>query len=165
MEAAKTPFRMEAPGNRLIEGQPIGRCGGDSYNFLALTGFRGDSMNYETLRVEIADKIAKVTLNRPDKRNAMNPQMHRDMTALLEELRYDDDVVVLVFTGAGPSATGTGAPASEPETFASAAGLALAPAEAGLPGRSACPRSRSGHAPAVRKSASGRKLRRCCWLR
>lgn len=63
-------------------------------------------MNYETLRVEIADKIAKVTLNRPDKRNAMNPQMHRDMTALLEELRYADDVVVLVFTGAGPSFCG-----------------------------------------------------------
>lgn len=63
-------------------------------------------MTYSTLKVEIANKIAKVTLNRPDKRNAMNPQMHIDMTALLEELRYNDDVVVVVFTGAGTSFCG-----------------------------------------------------------
>jgi trans-feruloyl-CoA hydratase/vanillin synthase len=65
-------------------------------------------MSYEfaTLKVEIADKVALVTLNRPDKRNAMNPQMHRDMTALLEEMRYDDSVVAIVFTGAGASFCG-----------------------------------------------------------
>jgi enoyl-CoA hydratase/carnithine racemase len=37
----------------------------------------------ETLRNRqdrIADKVAKVILNRPDKKNVMNPQLHRDMT-------------------------------------------------------------------------------------
>ena len=57
--------------------------------------------HYETVKVEIADKVAKVILNRPDKKNAMNPQLHRDMTQVLEDLRYDDSAAVLVITGAG----------------------------------------------------------------
>ncbi len=61
------------------------------------------SYNFETVKVEIADKVAKVILNRPEKKNAMSPQMHRDMTAALDQLRYDDDVKVLVITGAGNS--------------------------------------------------------------
>jgi feruloyl-CoA hydratase/lyase len=58
-------------------------------------------MSYQTLKVDVADKVATITFNRPEKKNAMNPQMHRDMTAVLEELRYDRNVVVLVLTGAG----------------------------------------------------------------
>ncbi len=60
-------------------------------------------MKYATLKIEIAAKVAKVILNRPDKKNAMNPQLHEDMTRALEDLRYNDDVVVLVITGAGNS--------------------------------------------------------------
>lgn len=58
-------------------------------------------MQYKTLLVEIQDKVAKVILNRPEKRNAMSPQLHLDMTAALEDLRYNDDAAVLVLTGAG----------------------------------------------------------------
>lgn len=58
-------------------------------------------MSYETIKVEVQDKVAKVILNRPDKKNAMSPQLHRDMTQALEDLRYDDGVAVLVITGAG----------------------------------------------------------------
>jgi len=61
---------------------------------------------YETLLVDIADGIAKVTLNRPDKRNAMNPQMHLDMADCLETLRYEKTARVIVFTGAGKSFCG-----------------------------------------------------------
>jgi len=60
-------------------------------------------MNYETLQVDVKEKIAKITLNRPEKKNAMNPQLHLDMAAALDELRYDDQVVVLILTGAGNS--------------------------------------------------------------
>ena len=60
-------------------------------------------MAYPTLKVEIKDKIAKVMLNRPDKKNAMSPQLHQEMTDALEDLRYDDDVTVVVITGAGNS--------------------------------------------------------------
>jgi feruloyl-CoA hydratase/lyase len=60
-------------------------------------------VSYETVQVEVADGVAVVTLNRPEKRNAMNPQLHDDMTAVLEALRYDDAAHVLVLTGAGPA--------------------------------------------------------------
>ena len=60
-------------------------------------------MSYSTVLVEKADGVALVTLNRPDKKNAMNPQLHEDMAAVLEDLRYDDEARVLVITGAGDS--------------------------------------------------------------
>ena len=60
-------------------------------------------MRYQTLLVEIKDKVAKVILNRPDKKNAMNPQLHMDMTSALEALRYNENAAVLVITGAGES--------------------------------------------------------------
>jgi feruloyl-CoA hydratase/lyase len=60
-------------------------------------------MTYPTLQIERTNGVALVVLNRPDKKNAMNPQMHEDMTNALEELRYDDDARVLVITGAGDS--------------------------------------------------------------
>ncbi len=58
-------------------------------------------MHYQTVLVEIKDKVAKVIFNRPEKKNAMNPQLIMDMTQVLEDLRYDDDARVLVLTGAG----------------------------------------------------------------
>jgi feruloyl-CoA hydratase/lyase len=60
-----------------------------------------ETMDYSTLRVAIADGIARITLDRPAKKNAMNPRMQEEMTDLLERLRFDANVRVLVFTGAG----------------------------------------------------------------
>jgi trans-feruloyl-CoA hydratase/vanillin synthase len=56
---------------------------------------------YETVIVEIKNGIAWVTLNRPEKRNAMSPQLHFDMVEVLTELNTDPAVQVLVLTGAG----------------------------------------------------------------
>ena len=58
-------------------------------------------MEYETLLVEKADGVALISFNRPNKRNAMSPQLHQDMTDVLEALRYDDEARCLVITGAG----------------------------------------------------------------
>ncbi|MFL6797211.1 MAG: p-hydroxycinnamoyl CoA hydratase/lyase [Xanthobacteraceae bacterium] len=60
-------------------------------------------MSYQTLLIDKSDGVAVLTLNRPEKKNAMSPQLHEDMTAALEELRYDDAAHVLVITGAGDS--------------------------------------------------------------
>jgi trans-feruloyl-CoA hydratase/vanillin synthase len=60
-------------------------------------------MSYRTLLIDKADKVATITLNRPNKRNAMSPALHEDMTQALDALRYDDDVRVIVITGAGES--------------------------------------------------------------
>jgi trans-feruloyl-CoA hydratase/vanillin synthase len=56
---------------------------------------------YETVIVENKNGIAWVTLNRPEKRNAMSPQLHFDMVDVLTELNTDPTVQVLVLTGAG----------------------------------------------------------------
>jgi trans-feruloyl-CoA hydratase/vanillin synthase len=60
-------------------------------------------MKTETIQVVTEDRVAKVMFNRPHKKNAMNPQLHADMTLVLEALRYDDAVRVLVITGSGDS--------------------------------------------------------------
>ena len=60
-------------------------------------------MSYKTLQIEIKNQVAKVILNRPEKKNAMSPRLHKDMTDALEKLRYDERARVLVITGAGDS--------------------------------------------------------------
>jgi trans-feruloyl-CoA hydratase/vanillin synthase len=56
---------------------------------------------YETLLIDKSRGVATITLNRPAKRNAMNPVLHREMTAALEALRKDDEARVVVITGSG----------------------------------------------------------------
>lgn len=58
---------------------------------------------YQTVKVEKEDGITWVILNRPEKRNAMNPQLHYDMLDALTELETDKDTQVVVLTGAGES--------------------------------------------------------------
>jgi enoyl-CoA hydratase/carnithine racemase len=57
--------------------------------------------DFKTLLYELEDGIATVTLNRPDVLNAVNMDMRLDFTALMDRLFFDDDVRVVVFTGAG----------------------------------------------------------------
>ena len=55
----------------------------------------------ETVLVEFDEGIAWVTLNRPDKRNAMNPALNDEMVRVLDHLEGDERCRVLVLTGAG----------------------------------------------------------------
>jgi trans-feruloyl-CoA hydratase/vanillin synthase len=57
---------------------------------------------WETVRVEVDDAgVAWVELNRPEKRNAMNPRLNAEMADVLQTLDADDRCLVLVLTGAG----------------------------------------------------------------
>ncbi|MSQ70369.1 MAG: p-hydroxycinnamoyl CoA hydratase/lyase [Betaproteobacteria bacterium] len=56
---------------------------------------------YENVKIDIRDGIAWVMLNRPEKRNAMSPALHYEMDDALPRLEYDDEVKVVVITGAG----------------------------------------------------------------
>ena len=56
---------------------------------------------YEHVNVHIHNGIAWAMLNRPDKRNAMSPQLHYDMDDALMRLETDDDVRVVVVSGEG----------------------------------------------------------------
>jgi trans-feruloyl-CoA hydratase/vanillin synthase len=59
--------------------------------------------NYDTVKVEYENGIAWVILNRPEKRNAMSPQLHLDMDDVLDDLAIDEETEILVVTGAGES--------------------------------------------------------------
>jgi len=60
-------------------------------------------VSYETILVEKSDGITTVRFNRPEKKNAMNPQLHREMYDVLSDLEFDDETKVLVLTGSGDS--------------------------------------------------------------
>jgi enoyl-CoA hydratase/carnithine racemase len=63
---------------------------------------------YETLLYEEQDGVAIVTLNRPEVHNAFNNQMQADLRHVWTSLRTNDDVRVVVLTGAGDKAFCTG---------------------------------------------------------
>jgi enoyl-CoA hydratase len=69
--------------------------------------------SYETLLLDREGRVAIITINRPDKRNALNIKMREEGAALLDELRQDDSVGVVVFTGAGDKAFIAGADIAE----------------------------------------------------
>lgn len=68
---------------------------------------------YQTITLERRGSVAVVTINRPDKLNALNTQVHIEGVAVLDELRKDDSVRVVVLTGAGEKAFIAGADISE----------------------------------------------------
>jgi len=58
-------------------------------------------MSYETIQFEIAEGVATLTLNRPDKLNSFNVRMHEELADALKTVRTDDTVRCLLITGAG----------------------------------------------------------------
>ena len=58
-------------------------------------------MDFKTIILEKIDNIAKLTLNRPERLNAINRQMFRELNLALQDVADDSDVRVLVLTGAG----------------------------------------------------------------
>ena len=55
----------------------------------------------DTVAFEVRDGIAWVNFNRPEKRNCMSPKLNRQMTRVLDELEFRNDVGVLVLSGEG----------------------------------------------------------------
>jgi enoyl-CoA hydratase len=70
-------------------------------------------MTFETLVVEIDERVAVVTVNRPEKRNALNSLVRRELLDALDRLETDDGVRVVVFTGAGDRSFIAGADIAE----------------------------------------------------
>jgi len=65
-------------------------------------------MRYETIKVELADAIATLTLNRPDAFNALNLALGRELFSAVVELDEDPAVRCIVITGAGRAFCGGG---------------------------------------------------------
>jgi len=62
------------------------------------------SGDYGDIRYEVADGIAKITINRPEVRNAFRPQTLFELQAAFEVARQDGEVGAIIFTGEGPDA-------------------------------------------------------------
>ncbi len=60
---------------------------------------------WQTVKVDVENGIGWITLNRPEKRNAMSPTLNREMIDVLETLELDDEAQVVVLTGAGDAWT------------------------------------------------------------
>ena len=58
-------------------------------------------MTYETIIIDKKDHVARITLNRPDRLNALNRQMFRELNSALEDVGNDKEMRALVLTGAG----------------------------------------------------------------
>ncbi len=79
-------------------------------------------MSYETILYEKADRIARITLNRPEKLNALSTQLRVELIDAIADSGRDDDIRVIVVKGAGRafsagydlSGQSAGAPRREP---------------------------------------------------
>jgi enoyl-CoA hydratase/carnithine racemase len=70
-------------------------------------------MDFETLIYEKKNRVVYITLNRPERMNAINPQMERELQRVWAEYNEDDDAWVAVVTGAGERAFCAGADLKE----------------------------------------------------
>lgn len=77
-------------------------------------------MYYETIIYEKKDGVAVITLNRPEKKNAISRKLSGELMAAIDEAEMDDDVKVVVLTGgpecfcAGADLSDVGAPQPQP---------------------------------------------------
>ena len=81
------PIKRE-PGSRAIPNWKIG----------------AGSENFSDVRYEVAEGMAKITINRPEVRNAFRPQTLFELEKAFSFARDDDQVGVIIFTGAGSEA-------------------------------------------------------------
>jgi len=77
-------------------------------------------MNYQTLIVRVEKRIAFVTLNRPEKLNALNLRCKEELKQVFAGLRTNREVDVAIVTGAGEKAFAAGTDISEFKVFSTA---------------------------------------------
>jgi enoyl-CoA hydratase len=82
-------------------------------------------MSYKTIELSVADRVATVTISRPDKLNALNVAVFDDLTLIVDELRDRADIAGVILTGAGRAFV-AGADIAELEPHGALAAKALA---------------------------------------
>ena len=98
-------------------------------------------MSYETLLTELDDGVMTLTLNRPDRLNALTVQMIQDLLAVLDEIDANDEVRAVIVTGAGRGFCAGADLSGGAETFDSGS---IAGSDAGTEGDAAGLESESG---------------------
>ncbi|GIK22331.1 MAG: enoyl-CoA hydratase-related protein [Ignavibacterium sp.] len=70
-------------------------------------------MDYKNLLLNVNQNIGLITINRPDKLNALNRETLTELKMVLEKLRSDENIFVVIITGSGEKAFIAGADISE----------------------------------------------------
>ena len=83
-------------------------------------------MPYQTLLTELADNIFTITINRPDKLNALNKIVIEELSEAINEIYTNTEIKSAILTGSGAKAFVAGAAISEFFTLDSKGGKALA---------------------------------------
>lgn len=60
-------------------------------------------MSYETIRFDVSEGIATLTFNRPEKRNALNLEMRREIADAIQRVNLDGDIRALILMSSGGS--------------------------------------------------------------
>ena len=81
---------------------------------------------YSTLLTSLEDSILTITVNRPDKMNALNHQVLQDIDDVLSEVYSNNEIRSAIITGAGEKSFVAGADISEFVGLTSQQGLSLA---------------------------------------
>jgi enoyl-CoA hydratase/carnithine racemase len=71
-------------------------------------GFKEKPMGYQNILTERVDKIAVITMNRPEKLNALSYELACEIDEELTKIESDDEVRAVILTGAGPRAFSAG---------------------------------------------------------
>lgn len=66
-------------------------------------------MSYQNLLISREGPLAVITINRPEVRNALDPKTWAELRAAFREMKFDDEVKVVILTGAGGKAFASGA--------------------------------------------------------
>jgi enoyl-CoA hydratase len=81
---------------------------------------------YSTIVTNLADGIYTITINRPDKMNALNRDVFTDLATAVDEINSNDAIKAAIITGAGPKAFVAGADITEFGGLDKTAAMALA---------------------------------------
>ena len=83
-------------------------------------------MSYSTISFEISDRIAIITINRPDKLNALNKTVFDELDNVIDEIQTNSTISSAIITGSGDKAFVAGADITEFSSLDAASGEALA---------------------------------------
>jgi len=83
-------------------------------------------MEFNNLVLEVKDGLAVLTINRPDKLNALNNEVMQEIKAAFEHIRDSDEIKAVIVTGAGEKAFVAGADITEIHTLDQSAGAHFA---------------------------------------
>lgn len=103
-------YRVNSLLARMVQWGKTGEAAGEGFY-----QYKKDQREYKTLKVQIDTKthVAWVTLNRPQRLNAINAEMREELPKVFAELREDPDVRVIVLKGEGGKAFSAGADITE----------------------------------------------------